>query len=325
MSNFNYQIRFANNANIDVAAGVIRAVSLITAGVVAGHKCFADRTTLETVLAACKALGVLKVKANHGADVGSIVGSITNFRIEGNQVKGDLTLLKNSPSRNYVLEIAQTLASQIGLSIAFEPTWESKGGKEFVRCKTIYSADIVDAPAANPQGLFDTTPTLTNTATVVPTGHKIKDKSVGVVCPTCNAHEELLSKLATLHSDAAKRLGLLCSVFESKANISSVPTEQQFQARLNAQRLELEKGLDAKASVMASRMLASTGVRLSKIPDADTCMNTGDTILARLESISDPTEKGRFFQANKAAIRTAYQQQASKNIDLENRVKATNV
>jgi len=216
------------------------------------HKCFADRTTLETVLAACKKLGVLKVKANHGPDVNSIVGTIANFRIEGNQVKGDLTLLKNSPSRDYVLEVAQTLASQIGLSIAFEPVWESKDRKEFVRCKTIYSADIVDAPAANPQGLFDASPTLTNTATVVPTGHKVKDKSVGTICPTCNAHEELLSKLATLHSDAANRLEQLCSSLEPKDNVSSVPTEQQFQARLNAQKLELEKGLEAKASIMAA-------------------------------------------------------------------------
>src|ERR1700757_370338 len=111
MTNFNYQIRFANNANIDVAAGVIRGVSLITAGVVAGHQCFADRTTLQTVSDSCKTLGVLKVKANHGPDVNSIVGTIVNFRIEGNQVKGDLTLLKDSPSRDYVIEVAQTLAS----------------------------------------------------------------------------------------------------------------------------------------------------------------------------------------------------------------------
>jgi hypothetical protein len=190
-----------------------------------------------------------------------------------------------------------------------------------VRCKTIYSADIVDAPAANPKGLFDSTPTLTNTATVVPAGHKIKGKSVGAVCPQCEATTQFLSKLVTLHDNAANKLESLCSVFEQKPNVSSVPTEEQFQSRLNAQRLELEKGLEQKASVMACRMLASTAVKLSRIPDADTAMAGSGSILFQLESIKDETEKGLFYQRNKKEIQAAFNRAAAKNVQFGNQAR----
>lgn len=217
--------------------------------------------------------------------------------------------------------MAEQLSGQVALSIAFNPEFESdSNGKRMVRCVELYSADLVSDAAANRDGLFDATPTLTNTATVVPAGHKIKGKSVGAICPTCSAHEGLLSKLAVLHKDAANRLELLCSSLE---HISSAPAEQQFQARLNAQRLELQKGLEKKASVMACRMLSATGVKLSKIPDADTCMSSGDSILDRLHAIQDPTEKGAFYQKNKVAIQAAFQRATAKNVQLENQAKGT--
>jgi hypothetical protein len=320
----NFQTKFSVG-RVDRTNGVIYGVSLITCGHVIGHGLEADQTTLQTVLEACRKVGNLKCKVNHTTDVQSICGTFSNYRIDGEKLLADLTLLKSSPSYEWALDIAERLPSQTGLSIAFSPETVNRDGKKYVRCLEIYSADWVDAPASNPSGLFDASPTLTNASTSIPTGVKPKTRTVSVVCPNCEAYMETFSKLATLHSSAADRLESLCSVLEPKDNISSVPTDQQFQARLNEQRLELEANLDKRASVMASRMLASTGIKLSKIPDADTCLNTSDTILARLESISDPTEKGRFFQANKAAIRTAYQRQASKNIDLENRVKATEV
>lgn len=189
----------------------------------------------------------------------------------------------------------------------------------------LYSADLVSDAAANRDGLFDNGSALTNTATSIPTGHKIKGASVGAMCPTCNAHAELLSKLATLHGDAANKLEQLCRTLEPKDTVSSIPTEQQFQARLNAQRLELEAQFDKKASIVACRMLASTGISLHKIPDADTCLTSGDTILDRLQAIKDPVEQGAFYQKNKVAIQTAFQRQAAKNIDAENRAKATEV
>lgn len=151
MNNF---ILFSTNGTIDKANGFIRGVSLITQGQVLGHECFADAETNRTVLTACQKLKKVKTKFNHGTDVGSIVGYLINFRIEGNQVKADLQLLKDSGKCDYIFSLAENLNNQFGLSIAFEPSFQTINNKEFVRCGKIYSADIVDSPAANPNGLF---------------------------------------------------------------------------------------------------------------------------------------------------------------------------
>jgi hypothetical protein len=295
----NFQIKLSVG-RVDRQAGIIYGVSLISTGPVLGHGLFADHITLQSVLSACQKVGNLKVKVNHTTDIQSICGTLSNYRIDGQKLLADLTLLKSNNSFEWVLDIAEKLPSQIGLSIAFAPETVDKNGQKFVRCVEIYSCDIVDAPASNPDGLFDSSPTLTNTATSIPTGVKPKTRTVTVVCPNCEAHMETFAKLATLHSDAANKLGQLCSVFESKDTVSSVPTEQQFQARLNAQRIELEKELDKKASIMASRMLSATGIKLWRIPDADTAMAGCGSILVQLESITDETEKGLFYQTKQS-------------------------
>ena len=105
---------------------------------------------------------------------------------------------------------------------------------------------------------------------------------------------------------------------QQRDNISSQNTEAEFAACLDAQRLELEKGLEKKASVMACRMLASTGVSLSKIPDADTAMAGSGSILVQLESITDETEKGLFYQRNKKEIQAAFNRLVAKKTQLEN-------
>jgi hypothetical protein len=322
-----FTTKFASD-NIDKANGVIKSVSLISLGQVQGHDCWADAKTLATVLAAAKKAKKLKCKIDHGNSVNQICGSLTNFRLsdDGQKVLGDLKLLKTSPSYDYVLELAEQLSGQVALSIAFNPEFEESNGKRLVRCVELYSADLVSDAAANCDGLFDSSATLTNTATVIPAGVKPKTRTINVVCPNCEQHLETFSKLAKLHNSAADKLSDYIDSLAQKDNVSSsIPTEAEFQRRLEAQKLELEKNFAKQASIVACRMLASTGISLSKIPDADTCMNSGDSVLDRLQAIKDPTEQGRFYQANKAAIQAAYQRQAAKNIDTENRVKATEI
>jgi hypothetical protein len=268
------------------------------------------------------------------------VGTIANFRIEGNKVKGDLTLLKNSPNRAFVLEIAQTLADQFGLSIAFKPTFEKIGGLDYVRADEIYSADIVDAPAANKDGLFDSSPVvggpLANTSTAIPTGVKPKTRTINVrpprnaskcslpaFCPNCEAHMETFSKLATLHDSAANKLSDYVDSLSQKDNVSSISTETQFAARLEAQRIELTEQFEKQASITACRMLAKTGIQLSKIPSADVCLASGSGgILDQMNAIADPTAQGLFYQANKDAVNAAFSKRAAKNVANYNQVRA---
>lgn len=150
----NFEIKLSVG-KVDRTNGVIYGVSLISTGPVIGHGLYADHVTLQTVLESCRAVGSLKCKINHGSDVASICGTLSSYRIDGNKLLADLTLLQSSDYYNWVLDIAERLPSQVGLSIAFSPQTVEKNGRQYVRCLEIYSCDLCDAPASNPGGLFD--------------------------------------------------------------------------------------------------------------------------------------------------------------------------
>ncbi len=144
---------------IDAAAGVIRGVSVISVGDAKGHGIKIDQTTLEQVKACAETYSNgLKVKMSHAGDAGDIVGFLSAFRIDGDKLLADLTLLKSSRFREYVLELASTIPDTFGLSISFSGPVEMKGETRFARCAEIYSADLVSEPAANPSGLFEAKP-----------------------------------------------------------------------------------------------------------------------------------------------------------------------
>lgn len=151
-------ITFATAAGqIDRAAGVIRGVSLISEGPALGHGVQVDAKTLEQVKnAAAQYEGGLKVKLDHSGGAGDIIGYVSNLRIDGSKLLGDLNLLENSPHRDYVLEIAEKIPDTFGLSIAFSGPTELASDKRTVlqRCSEIYSVDLVSEPAANRDGLF---------------------------------------------------------------------------------------------------------------------------------------------------------------------------
>lgn len=154
-----FALRFREFATIDHEAGVIRDVSVITVGPALGHGVQVDATTLAQVKACAETYANgLKVKMTHEGDAGDIVGRLTNFRIEGDQLFADLHLLRSSPHRGYILELAETIPDTFGLSIAFSGPIEEIDEQRFARCVEIYSADIVSEPAANPTGLFDAGP-----------------------------------------------------------------------------------------------------------------------------------------------------------------------
>lgn len=141
----------AVSEKVNADTGIIQGVSVITIGEAKGHKFQIDATTLSQVKAVADShTGGVKVKVNHGAGVDAIVGSLRNFRIEGNQLKADLHLLKSATELPRILEMAQTMPESFGLSIAF--SGKPEGG--FARCAELYSVDLVDDPAANPSGLF---------------------------------------------------------------------------------------------------------------------------------------------------------------------------
>lgn len=140
---------------IDTDNAIIRGVSVITVGEAKGHGMQVDEETLQQVKAAAETYsGGLKVKTDHFSGFNQIVGTLKNFVIDGEQLRADLYLLKAHDATERILEMAQLMPDTFGLSISFSGSHEEVGETMFARCNEIYSADLVDAPAANPTGLF---------------------------------------------------------------------------------------------------------------------------------------------------------------------------
>jgi hypothetical protein len=194
---------------IDAEAGVIRGVSLISEGPALGHGVMVDGRTLEQVKAAAEQYeGGLKVKLDHNSGAGDIIGYVDGLRIEGKKLLGDLNLLKNSPHRGYVLEIAEKIPDTFGLSIAFSGPVEMSGDKKTMlqRCSEIYSVDLVSEPAANAEGLFErrmksfqtesgTTPEEAKTKNKIAMNDDVKKEIAGMIESAMMAMGERLSKL----------------------------------------------------------------------------------------------------------------------------------
>lgn len=140
---------------IDRAAGIIFGVSVITEGEARGHGFEIDAKTLTGVLACASAFADgVRVKIEHGTGFESIVGTLREFRIDGPQLRADLHLILSHARTASILEMAEKMPGGFGLSIAFSGIKEKLGDVSLARCQELYSVDLVDMPAANPNGLF---------------------------------------------------------------------------------------------------------------------------------------------------------------------------
>ena len=137
---------------------IIEGVSIISVGEAKGHGLFVDYITLQEVKSCAESFaGGVKVNLDHGAGIRDIVGFCDNFRIVGKKLVADLNLLETAEKRAYVLEIASRMPDTFGISIAFSGPVRERDGRSFASCTELYSADLVQTPAANPTGLFSFT------------------------------------------------------------------------------------------------------------------------------------------------------------------------
>lgn len=154
---FKAQFHSVFNGQVNAGSRQLLGVSVITEGPALGHGVLIDAKSLETVKQCAETYtGGLKVKLNHGDGAESIVGKLNNFRIDGIQLRADLSLLRTHREADLIMEMAQEMPDSFGLSISFSGFVEQLNDESpgFVRCLEIYSCDIVDQPAANPTGLF---------------------------------------------------------------------------------------------------------------------------------------------------------------------------
>lgn len=148
-----------SGVQVDRSNGIIRGVSVITAGITArGHDLEVDKTTLRQIKECGDKMGTVPTKWNHKTGADAVNGYLKNFHIEGNQLRADWHLLKSHSQYDQALELAERMPKNVGLSAAFlgddEPI--EKDGRKLMaaRCDSLISVDLVATPAANPSGLL---------------------------------------------------------------------------------------------------------------------------------------------------------------------------
>ena len=163
--------------DIDDQNAVLRNVPFMSIGPALGHGFDIDAVTLQTQLAALNAnADSLRCRISHpelnqlqtrdGAEC--LVGWPLNWRIEGDQIRGDIQISPESivPNhRKFLLSIARHRPTALGLSVVsafdYEAGTDPATGQALppvaraLYCKAV---DFVDDPAANRNGLLTTPP-----------------------------------------------------------------------------------------------------------------------------------------------------------------------
>lgn len=178
--------------NVDGASGIIKNISLCTTGEAEGHEINLDQSFInDVVMLGQQYPQGLKSRFGHpnlsNEALGTYLGRFKNFRVEANRAVADLYLddvAKKSPGGdlyNWIMDMARNNPDQFGASIVFEPgdpyqiidgkkvplskrdpifgtlMFEDESLPVYASIKTLLGADLVDEPAANPEGLFSST------------------------------------------------------------------------------------------------------------------------------------------------------------------------
>jgi len=129
-------------------------ISVATIGPALGHDMFVDDVTLLQAEQAGQDGSPVKVFVDHDESIDSLIGFLSNFRIEEDQLRADLGLIESHPQSAFYAEILTKAPNRVGFSMTFSGKPEEVGTKRFARVANLVSVDLVSRPAANPDGVF---------------------------------------------------------------------------------------------------------------------------------------------------------------------------
>lgn len=149
-------------AQVDRDAGIIRDVAVISLGPAKGHGFEVDAVMLQQVYESIVSHGGrLPIRYTHPGDgvdpLPGIAGELQNVRLTSTAVRGDVHLLPSFSERDRILDIAERMPKEIGLSIEVPGdsySFAEAGGVTVGRVQDVRAADLVGRPAANPSGLL---------------------------------------------------------------------------------------------------------------------------------------------------------------------------
>jgi hypothetical protein len=322
---------------LDRANGKINGVSVLTEGVAKGHGIFIDATTIQQVKGLADAFaGGVKVKTDHGSGVTAIVGKLNNFRIDGEHLRSDLSLIKSHEQYSVIMDLAESQPETFGLSISFSGSVEKIGEQGFARAKELYSVDLVDGPAANPSGLFSIpwekvqeqfareykrledlnlpSPVDFKNIVEMPTLAELlpgmfgKDGTITELQTALAESRATLSaaqsEVTQLKKDLADKLSALAAV---QTSITTLTAERDaFKATIDKPDGEIEKRAGLKAREIVAKNFGQVTL------EVDPSKQAGGDILAEFEAIKDPVARIQFYRKNQAAYDAAFKDRSQQ-------------
>lgn len=263
------QFRALNSAGaIDPDAGVIKGASVLSVGPALGHGLQVDEKSLQQCLEACQELGDegVKLVIDHESGFQEIVGAVTNFRIKGLQLLGDIHLLESIPEqRAHILELAKKLPRNIGLSVETYGEPEKLDGKKFYRVTSIDAIALVPNPAANPTGLFSKkTGVVDNSTNPNPpdmTLDEFKTAFSELIKPVADKVDALETKL----NDKSEGEKLSAKVDDAVTKLGALPTEDKIKALVAT---ELKDQSEQIASNAVTKFAATVGMKPGSVPNS---------------------------------------------------------
>ena len=271
---------------------VIEGVSIISIGEAKGHGLYVDEQTLMEVKECAESYkGGVKVNLDHGAGIKDIVGFVNNFRIVGKQLLGDLNLLQTSPMHDYVLEISSKLPDTFGISIAFSGPIREVDGMNFASCTELYSADLVQTPAANATGLFSFTA-------------KQVDKFFKQMTDPENT-EAPEGEVEVTIAELAKRMGAIEEAFGTmKTQMESMlPAEEEKMEKDGKEEMPAELSVISKLEAKLDSIISNFGaapVKASVVAEEKAVekFDLKSVIVQKTEELGSRTEAIRFAMRN---------------------------
>lgn len=313
-----------------------KGISAITAGPALGHDCIIDQTTLEQVCQLGNDSAPVKVFPDHDESVSDLIGAMTNFRIEGEQVKCDLELISEHPMANYYGKILSIFPEALGFSIAWIGSVVEEAGQQVARLVELTSVDLVSQPAANPSGLYSNGEKVArklksaaktsqkSTPNSAPSIELKPDSSIPAdslpvdsskstimanpsvptpVAPSPSAEamadDPITTALAPVLASLQALSDKLDAFIAADAAQDAAPMEDDSESEMSAKLQAKITALETKFSVVESASLGSAPVETPREEISS------ENIVAKYEAIVNPVEKVAFAKLHNTKLRAA--------------------
>jgi hypothetical protein len=283
-----------------MAALKFEGISVATVGPALGHEMFVDDVTLLQAEQAGLAGSPVKVFVDHDESIDSLIGFLSAFRIEEDQLRADLELLSAHPQADFYAEILTKAPGRVGFSMTFAGKPEDVGDRRFARVENLVSVDLVSRPAANPDGVFkagNAAPQVDTSAEGM-TENSVTEKvefdakaAIEALSAVVSKLEESVAAIAAEKAEAAPEAAPVAEAEEVKAEEAAPAVESAELSALSAKVAELEIALAAKGSEAVSSNAISSEDPVEQFQAAS--------------EAKDWKRATQIFSANKAAILAA--------------------